>query len=167
MRQNTTSSSPWSWSQSAPAWASFLVWGAASASLVAWGLAFWPADSLPLAASTASTAVMQNPIQAADLGKVLGMQAQANTPAENAAPSTASRLSLIGVAKSGSRDMVALIAVDGQAAKPFARGTEVLPGLVLQSVSLQKASLGASLASPSSLQLDMPHRPEAATGSLP
>jgi general secretion pathway protein C len=110
---------------------------------------------------------MQNPIQATDLGKVLGMQAQANTPAEKAAPSTASRLSLIGVAKSGSRDMVALIAVDGQAAKPFARGAEVLPGLVLQSVSLQKASLGASLASPSSLQLDMPHRPEAATGSLP
>jgi general secretion pathway protein C len=110
---------------------------------------------------------MPPPLQTADLGKVLGMQAQGNSAAEKAAPSSASRLNLLGVAKSGSRDMVALIAVDGQAAKPFARGAEVLPGLVLQSVSLQKASLGASLTSPSALQLDMPQRPEAARGSLP
>ncbi len=165
MPANTDSNSPWSWSQSAPALASFVVWGAASASLVAWGLAFWPADSKPLAPSLASAA-LPNPVQAGDIGAVLGASPQAQAPA-TAAPSTASRLSLIGVAKSGSSDMVALIAVDGQAAKPFARGSEVLPGLVLQFVSLQQANLGVSLDGPPQLQLDMPQRPVAATGSLP
>ena len=164
MRQNTTSNSPWSWSQTTPALASFVVWGAVSASLVAWGLAFWPANQQPLAPSLAS-AVLPTPMQAAELGKVLGMNSQSEASTEKAAPSTASRLSLIGVAKSGARDMVALIAVDGQAAKPIARGAEVLPGLVLQSVSLEQASLGAALNAPAQLQLEMPKRAVPATST--
>ena len=167
MRQNTASNSPRSWLQALPALTSFLVWGAASASLVAWGLAFWPADHKPLAPAL-SPAAGPTPLQAADLGKVLGMSPQSSdAPTTTAVPSIASRLSLLGVAKSGSRDMVALIAVDGQAAKPFARGVEVLPGLVLQSVTLQQATLGAALDAPGQMQLDMPKRPEPATGLLP
>ena len=165
MPANTDSNSPWSWSQALPALVSFLVWGGAAASIVAWGLAFWPTNQQPLAPAVDSVA-MPNPVQAGDIGAVLGASPQAQAPA-TAAPSTASRLSLIGVAKSGSSDMVALIAADGQAAKPFARGSEVLPGLVLQSVSLQQANLGVSLDGPPQLQLDMPQRPVAATGSLP
>jgi hypothetical protein len=56
-------------------------------------------------------------------------------------------LALLGIAKRG-KEFSALIAVDGQAAKPYAKGAEVLPGLVLQSVSLQQAHLGASLGGP-------------------
>jgi len=41
---------------------------------------------------------------------------------------------------------------------------EVLPGLVLQSVSLQQAHLGAALNSPSHMSLDMPKRAEPARG---
>lgn len=165
MPANTASNSPWSWSQALPALVSFLVWGAAAASIVAWGLAFWPANQLPLAPAVGSLA-MPNPVQAADIGRVLGASPATDATAP-AAPSTASRLSLIGVAKSGARNMVALIAVDGQAAKPFARGSEVLPGLVLQSVSLQQATLGAAVDAPAQLQLDMPKRAEPATGTLP
>jgi hypothetical protein len=83
--------------------------------------------------------------------------------AEPASPSLVSRLALLGIAKSG-KEFSALIAVDGQAAKPFAKGTEVLPGLVLQSVNLHQAHLGASLGGPVQLSLDMPKRAEPARG---
>lgn len=175
MRQSIASSR----SSALPVWAapaaSFLVWAAATASLVAWGLAFWPNDGRPLANSvsmeTASnragalTSNLGSPSQTdaptANLGKVLG--ASTMVAAEPASPSLVSRLALLGIAKSG-KEFSALIAVDGQAAKPFAKGTEVLPGLVLQSVNLQQAHLGASLGGPVQLSLDMPKRAEPARG---
>ena len=175
MRQSIASSR----SSALPVWAapaaSFLVWAAATASLVAWGLAFWPNDGRPLANSvsmeTASnragalTSNLGSPSQTdaptANLGKVLG--ASTMVAAEPASPSLVSRLALLGIAKRG-KEFSALIAVDGQAAKPYAKGTAVLPGLVLQSVSLQQASLGASISSPAQIQLDMPKRAEPARG---
>ena len=178
MRQSIASSH----SSALPVWAapaaSFLVWAAATASLVAWGLAFWPGDGRPLANSvsmdTASNrAVVSNAnmpaagngmaanTSTADLGKVLG--ASTAVQVEPAAPSLVSRLALLGIAKRGNA-FSALIAVDGQAAKPFAKGAEVLPGLVLQNVSLQQASLGASISSPAQILLDMPKRAEPARG---
>lgn len=175
MRQSIASSR----SSALPVWAapaaSFLVWAAATASLVAWGLAFWPNDGRPLANSvsmeTASnragalTFNLGSPSQTdaptANLGKVLG--ASTMVAAEPASPSLVSRLALLGIAKSG-KEFSALIAVDGQAAKPYAKGTEVLPGLVLQSVNLQQAHLGASLGGPVQLSLDMPKRAEPARG---
>ena len=178
MRQSIASSR----SSALPVWAapaaSFLVWAAATASLVAWGLAFWPNDGRPLANSvsmeTASnragalTSNLGSPSQTdaptANLGKVLGA-VSVSAVAEPAAPSLVSRLALLGIAKSG-KEFSALIAVDGQAAKPFAKGTEVLPGLVLQSVNLQQAHLGASLGGPVQLSLDMPKRAEPARGMV-
>ena len=175
MRQSIASSR----SSALPVWAapaaSFLVWAAATASLVAWGLAFWPNDGRPLANSvsmeTASnragalTSNLGSPSQTdaptANLGKVLG--ASTMVAAEPASPSLVSRLALLGIAKRG-KEFSALIAVDGQAAKPYAKGTEVLPGLVLQSVNLQQAHLGASLGGPVQLSLDMPKRAEPARG---
>lgn len=175
MRQSIASSR----SSALPVWAapaaSFLVWAAATASLVAWGLAFWPNDGRPLANSvsmeTASnragalTSNLGSPSQTdaptANLGKVLG--ASTMVAAEPASPSLVSRLALLGIAKRG-KEFSALIAVDGQAAKPYAKGAEVLPGLVLQSVSLQQAHLGASLGGPVQLSLDMPKRAEPARG---
>ena len=192
MRQNTvfnrtSTSSSWA----APT-ASLLVWAAATASLVAWGLAFWPGDGRPLAnnvsmdtasnragvsntnmaaagkgiaANTSSlgSASSSADTSTADLGKVLG--ASTAVQVEPAAPSLVSRLALLGIAKRG-KEFSALIAVDGQAAKPFAKGAEVLPGLVLQNVSLQQASLGASISSAAQIQLDMPKRAEPARGMV-
>ena len=160
--------------------ARLLVWAAATASLVAWGLAFWPGDGRPLANSvsmdTASNRAgvsnanmpaagngMAANTSTADLGKVLG--ASTAVQVEPAAPSLVSRLALLGIAKRGNA-FSALIAVDGQAAKPFAKGAEVLPGLVLQNVSLQQASLGASISSAAQIQLDMPKRAEPARGVI-
>ena len=181
MRQNTvfnrtSTSSSWA----APT-ASLLVWAAATASLVAWGLAFWPGDGRPLAnsvsmdtasnragVSNADTAAAGKGLAAntstADVGKVLG--ASTAVQVEPAAPSLVSRLALLGIAKRG-KEFSALIAVDGQAAKPFAKGAEVLPGLVLQNVSLQQASLGTSISSAAQIQLDMPKRAEPARGVVP
>ena len=180
MRQSIASSH----SSALPVWAapatSFLVWAAATASLVAWGLAFWPGDGRPLANSvsmdTASNRAgvsnanmpaagngMAANTSTADLGKVLG--ASTAVQVEPAAPSLVSRLALLGIAKRGNA-FSALIAVDGQAAKPFAKGAEVLPGLVLQNVSLQQASLGASISSPAQILLDMPKRAEPARGEV-
>ena len=180
MRQSIASSH----SSALPVWAapaaSFLVWAAATASLVAWGLAFWPGDGRPLAnnvsmdtasnragVSNTNMAADGNGIAAitstADLGKVLG--ASTAVQVEPAAPSLVSRLALLGIAKRG-KEFSALIAVDGQAAKPFAKGAEVLPGLVLQNVSLQQASLGASISSAAQIQLDMPKRAEPARGVI-
>lgn len=146
--------------------AGFLLWAAASASLVAWGLAFWPHDGQPLASSVAmgQSVAANTALSAGDLGKVLG--ASTTLAAEPAAPSLVSRLVLVGVAKSGS-EISALIAIDGQAAKPFAKGAEVLPGLVLQSVSLQQAQLGAGIGGSAQLSLDMPKRAEPARGMVP
>ena len=50
----------------------------------------------------------------------------------------------------------ALIAVDGQPAKPFRVGAVVDEGLVLQSLHPRQARLGASVDGPATLTLDMP-----------
>ena len=73
-----------------------------------------------------------------------------------ALPSLASRLKLVGVASAGAQRGAALIGIDGQAPKPYQTGQEVVDGLVLQSVDRLGARLGAQVAGPSALQLDMP-----------
>ena len=145
--------------------AGFLCWAAASASIVAWGLAFWPNDAQPLASNVAMThnLNLKSVVSAADLGKVLGDSPR--IPEEPATPSLVSRLVLVGVAQSGPA-FSALIAVDGQAAKPFNKGAEVLPGVVLQAVTLQQAHLGAQVGGPVQFSLDMPQRAEPARGVL-
>jgi hypothetical protein len=163
MRQHNTathSTNVLSWA--APV-ASFVLWGAATASLVAWGLAFWPNDGQPLATPVSMGPVATgSEVSATNLSRILGVSSM-SVGAEPDAPSVHTRLVLVGIAKSGA-NMAALIAVDGQAAKPFAKGMEVLPGLVLQSVSLQQAHLGVALNSPSHMSLDMPKRAEPARG---
>ena len=149
-----------------PKASALLLWTGAAASAAAWGLAFWPADPRPLAPSVGLQVTQPVALQAADIGKVLGLSSASETSLSPAAPEISSRLALIGIAKSGVNQSVALIAVDGQAAKPFARGTEVVPGLLLQTVTLQQAQLGARIDGPAQLQLSMPVRPEPATGVL-
>jgi general secretion pathway protein C len=61
---------------------------------------------------------------------------------------------------------VALIAVDGKPAKPFAVGARLDPELVLQSVSLRTASLGPASGAPT-VKLEMPPLPAPSTGTLP
>ena len=144
-------------SDKAPALASFALWALAAGSFTGWALALWPTDQRPVAVvAMAAPAATDMPGLKADISKVLGRQPEAKAQA----PALASRLSLLGVARAGDNQAVALISVDGQPVKPVLRGTEVLPGLLLQSVTLEEAVLGATPLGPAALVLPMPKRPE-------
>jgi general secretion pathway protein C len=104
--------------------------------------------------------VFLNTLSADGFAHLLGYRAtDAVAMQPESADPLASRLKLWGVAKAGSSRAVALIAVDGQAAKPVRRGEEVLPGWVLQSVEPDQAALGSGMQTPPSLVLPMPKRP--------
>ena len=78
--------------------------------------------------------------------------------AAQAAPqaSLASRFALSGVVAGAPGGGAALIAVDGNPAKPFRVGGVIEEGLVLQSASARQATLGQSRDSPALVTLDMP-----------
>ena len=54
----------------------------------------------------------------------------------------------------------ALIAVDGRPPKPFAVGSAVEAGLVLQSVEGRRARLGPAPGAPAALTLELPPLPQ-------
>ena len=151
-------------SDKAPALASFALWALAAGSFTGWALALWPTDQRPVAvvAMAAPAAADMSGLKA-DISKVLGRQPEAMAQA----PALASRLSLLGVARAGDNQAVALISVDGQPVKPVLRGAEVLPGLLLQSVTLEEAILGVTPQGPAALVLPMPKRPEPVSGQAP
>ena len=144
-----------------PLLVTFSLWALVAASATAWCLSLWRSDQ-PAVASVRlpSDSGFLNTVSADDIAHLMGyraadavaLQAQVSDP-------LASRLTLLGVAKAGSSRAVALIAVDGQAAKPVKRGEEVLPGWVLQSVEPDQATLGSGMQTPPALVLSMPKRP--------
>jgi general secretion pathway protein C len=153
-RPTNRSGTPW-----LPAVFTTLVWAALGLSALAWGLAVWPTDGKPLAASVpmapaAGTAV----VQVADVAKLLGGGSAATSNIEASAPA-AQRLSLLGVALADKRNAIALISLEGQAPKPFHVGATVSEGLVLQAVTPTQALLGAALKSPTLSTLEIPKRP--------
>ncbi|HSC65647.1 MAG TPA: hypothetical protein VLD35_18555, partial [Caldimonas sp.] len=90
-----------------------------------------------------------------------------------AAPEAPSRFKLVGVmaprsgtAQAEAGQGVALIAVDGKPAKPYAVGARLDSDLVLQSVGLRTASLGPAQGSRSVL-LELPALPAPNSGVLP
>ena len=151
-------------SDTAPALAAFTLWALAAASFTGWALALWPSDQRPVAVvAMAASGAGEVAGLKADISKVLGRQPEVVAQA----PALASRLSLLGVARASDQQAVALISVDGQPVKPVLRGTEVLPGLLLQSVTLEEAVLGPSLQGPAALVLPMPKRAEPVSGQAP
>lgn len=146
---------------------SFLVWALAVGSAVAWGLQ-WSGRFLNAPRLTSSTvgnesggAAQVNPSAVA---RMLGA-VEAPTVA-TVAPSTASRLVLLGVVSSRDAEAAALIAVDGKPPKPFVVGSVVIDGLVLQKVEPRRAMLGGPGDEPASLTLDMPSRKDGETGQM-
>jgi general secretion pathway protein C len=139
-----------------------LVWALAVGSAVAWGLQ-WSGRFLNTPRATSSTVASGLPgsegalVDPSAVGRLLG--AVETTTVAVVAPSTASRLALLGVVTSrDSTGDAALIAVDGKPPRPFVVGSQVIDGLVLRSVTPRQAMLGASLDAPPSLTLDMPAR---------
>ena len=130
-----------------------VLWAAAGASVVYWGLRL----SAPSSASTAP-AVAPAPVamDAQALARLLGAAPAAPGVAAPVAP-TASRFTLIGVLSGrSSGGGAALIAVDGKPAKPFRVGAAVDEALVLQALGPRQAQLGASMGGPATVTLDMP-----------
>jgi len=129
--------------------ATLLVWGVVAFSAVTWGLR-WSATQ---ASSTATTAVQSMP--EVDMGAAV--RSLGGAPAQPmASPSLASRLQLLGVMSRGDDAGAALIAVDGQAAKPYRVGAVVVDGLVLQTTMARRVTLGPSMPGAPTLVLELP-----------
>ena len=127
-----------------------LVWAAVAYSAVGWVLR----DS---SVSETATGVANAPTSRQDIdtnavARVLGAPPQVAV----AAPTAASRLQLLGVLNGDANTGVALISVDGKAAKPFRVGKTVTEGLVLQSTQAKRVNLGATIEGPTTLSLDLP-----------
>ncbi len=135
--------------------ATFVLWALAAASAIYWGFKL----------SVRGSAMLSPPLAArgpaapdpAAIARLLGSSPQA---AVAAAPSIASRLSLVGIAAHPSHAGIALISIDGKPPKPFRVGSLVEEGLVLQAVEPRRALLGPAAKGPPSvtLELPIPHR---------
>ena len=137
----------------------FLLWIAAGASVVYWGLKL---AARPATVTAPTIGRAPAPVDPAAVARLLGSGPVAALPA---APSLASRFALVGVvAGPGARPGAALIAVDGKPAKPFRVGAAVEEGLVLQSVEARRAVLAAAADGPPVLALELPTR---SAGSQP
>lgn len=128
----------------------FVMAALAAASGVYW-LLQWPGAAVsPAATVLAPTPVPNDP---AALAGLLG-GASAAMPAA-AVANAASRFVLAGVVAGASHGGAALIAIDGKAAKPYAVGSRVDDGLVLQSVASRRAVLAVSPDGPAAMTLEM------------
>ena len=127
-----------------------LVWGAVAFSAVTWGLRWSAPAAVPSNATSAEQALPE--VDASAAARSLG----AAPVQAAAAPTLASRFQLLGVLDAGPDAGAALMAVDGQPAKPYRVGAVVTDGWVLQTAQGRRVSLGASVAGPSSLALELP-----------
>jgi len=135
------------------------LWVLAAASMVYWGLRL---TALPHEhASRSAPAQVPEPltVQPEALARLLGgspTNATAAAPLPHQPSSPASRLVLQGIlAGTSGGSGAALIAVDGQAAKPYRIGAEIAPGLILQSLERRQAYLGTAMQGESTLVLEM------------
>ncbi len=137
-------SSPARWT---PPAATLCLWALAAGSALFWGLRL----SAPVeGVAYAPVAAAPVPADDAALARVLGA---VRAEAQPAAPAS-SRFVLQGVlADVSGGGGAALIAVDGQPARPYRVGATVAPGYVLQSVARRGAVLGGN---GSRMALDMP-----------
>ncbi len=130
--------------------ASVLVWGAVAFSAVTWALQWSALDASPRQTPASSPAASE--VNTAAVAQTLGA-----APVQAVAvPTLASRFQLLGVMAGDASQAAALIAVDGQAAKPFRVGAVVADGWVLQSAQGRRVSLGAAANGAQTLVLELP-----------
>lgn len=143
----------------------FVIWALVAASVVFWGLRLLvrapaaPAYAVPVGEGAAVRG---------DLTRLLG-GGPVTTAAAVPMPEASSRFKLLGIVaprSSSSDGGVALIAVDGKLPKAFVVGSRLDGDLVLQSVSLRTASIGAGAGAPA-ITLELPPPTAATTGKLP
>lgn len=131
-----------------------LLWALATASAVYWALRIGsPGSAVAVPEPTAPAAAGDAPARQAAIARFLGAT---DSVATNAIDKRAnSRFSLIGVVAQG-RGGAALIAADGQPARPYRVGSRIDEGTVLQSVGPRHAVLAASADGPALQRLELP-----------
>ncbi|HSO44411.1 MAG TPA: type II secretion system protein N [Rhodoferax sp.] len=134
----------------------FVLAALAAASMVFWGLRWTEPPGTPRDSGDWSG---QRPIDTARVAQLLGASAspvgdEVTAPVSNAA----ANYKLEGVIAQGrnSGRGSALIAIDGEKAKPYKVGDRLSDDLVLQSVSARGAALAPSSAAPATVQLELP-----------
>ena len=130
----------------------FLVWAGVAFSAVVL-LLHWSGgaeDGVSLVAGSEQKQVLPE-VDASAVSKALGA-----APVQSASASLESRFVLVGVMDGGPTQGVALISVDGEAAKPYRLGQTVTDGFVVLATGPKKAELGPQLGAASSLVLELP-----------
>ena len=144
-----------------------MVWGLVSASLVFWILRLGvKAPSVP----PYTVVKLADPLAGEDFSRMLGAEAspgQAGSP--SVPPAEAARFQLLGLVAGVTPDSpsaLALIAVDGKPAKPYAVGARLGEGWVVQSVSQRSVALGPEGSQTPGAVLEIPTLPPASTGRI-
>ncbi len=129
----------------------FALSAVAAASVVYWGLKEWRIVA-PLDVSTALS--KPAPVTTGMVARALGGRMPSTVSNTAAAPST--RYALVGIVAGRSGGGVALISVDGKAAKPVRVGAFVDDRLILQSIEGRRALLAGGVDKPTEIILDLP-----------
>ena len=125
----------------------------AAASVVFWGLNI--SAPTPVQVNTAALATAEaEAVDWAALARALGAIKNSETPAAPAL--TAQRWVLTGVARAGTAEGMALIAAEGQPAKPYRLKSRLEEGLYLVALEPRLAHLGPSPQGPVSISLTLP-----------
>lgn len=142
-----------------------VIWAAAAASAVFWGYRLFvkPAAVPP----QATVAVAGAPAVGGDLTRLFGAPAPVAPPPTEAAVPADARFKLLGVVApvAGQRSGLALISVDGKAARAVGIGGVVDGDLSVVSVSHRRVELGAR-GGAGTVALELPVLPEATRGTL-
>ncbi|NRF66590.1 hypothetical protein HLB44_06310 [Aquincola sp. S2] len=145
----------------------FVIWAVVAASAAFWGFRLL-AKPVPVPPQATQAQAAMTPA-AGDLTRLFGAPA-ADAVAEAAPqPGVESRFKLLGVVAPavGQRSGLALIAIDGGAAKAVALGGRVDGEWTLVAISHRRVELGAGRAGQPNVALELPALAEAARGELP
>ena len=129
----------------------------AAASVGYWGLKGWSLS--PSSMPSTVLAEQMPPLNAQTIARALGGGQALAVTASSPSPVT-SRYDLVGVVAGQLRAGAALIAVDGQEAKPVRVGTLVDNDMVLESVNGRQAVLSSSTETTKKIVLEMPNLAE-------
>ena len=147
-------------SSTQPFLATLALWSGVIGSAWYWTVNAKP-QARPLVASVAASSNLPDPYNAEGLARLLGVRPL------TAADDGSKRFALLGVIASSSGRGAALISVDGAPARPFAVGTPIEGGLMLQSVGRGEALLAESALAETHLTLVLAAPSEAPASGLP
>lgn len=146
----------------------FVIWSLVAATVVFWALRFGVASAK---APAHAVAIGKAPPPRGDLARLFGAP-PVMVAAVESVPEATSRFRLVGVmaprsarTETSGEYGLALIAVDGKPPRAYTVGASLDTDLVLQSVGLRSAAIGAPKG-PRSVLLELPALPEPATGVL-